>query len=185
MPEVDLKHDPSAQRISRQRFSALAHDGHGRLSAFELLLPCTVCGLSPNAVSRCAGSVSAPVQSGMRASTRRSPTGQMYVLCVFVSLDVRCASQSFLPLSQHDSAITLCGALRSNAGFCREPQDGRGDRREAARKVSPIPAIDRRGETRFLQLHAVAVEFQLIQPTFADRRGCFELWQSRRDELNA
>jgi hypothetical protein len=33
---------------------------------------------------------------------------------------------------------------------------------EAARKVTPISAIDRRGETRFVQLHAAAVEFQLV-----------------------
>jgi len=52
-----------------------------------------------------------------------------------------------------------------NAGLRRESQDGRGDRWEAARKVSAIPAIDGRGETRFVQLHEVAVEFQFIEPT--------------------
>jgi hypothetical protein len=55
-------------------------------------------GLSPNAVSRCAGPVAAPVQSRMRACMRRSPSGQMYVLCVFVPLDVRWAIPS---LSRH------------------------------------------------------------------------------------
>jgi hypothetical protein len=30
-----------------------------------------------------------------------------------------------------------------DAGFCRESQDGRGYRREAAREVAPIPAVMR------------------------------------------
>jgi hypothetical protein len=40
-----------------------------------------------------------------------------------------------------------------DAGFCRESQDGRGDRWEPARKVASILTEDRRGQARFVQLH--------------------------------
>jgi hypothetical protein len=72
-----------------------------------------------------------------------------------------------------------------DAGFCREPKDGRGDRWEPARKVAPIPAVDRRGEASFVQLHAVPIKFQFRDPAFAGwwRRSQFR--QCGRDELNA
>ena len=50
--------------------------------------------------------------------------------------------------------------------FVGSPQDGRGDRWEPAREVAPIPTGDQRREIRFVQLYAVSVKLELIQPTF-------------------
>ena len=75
-----------------------------------------------------------------------------------------------MPPVQQSKEVGLAVAAGGNqlaindAGLCREAEDGRGDRWKPAREVSAIPTIDRRGEASFVKLHAVAVEFQFIQP---------------------
>ena len=69
--------------------------------------------------------------------------------------------------------------------FFGESEDRRSYRWEPARKVAPILTEDRRGQTRFVQLHAVAVEFQLKQPAFAHRRRCSQPGRSWRHKGNA
>ena len=72
----------------------------------------------------------------------------------------------------HRGVLRLNRRLHDDAGLRRQPEDGGGDVRELAGEVSAFLTVDRRGETRFVQPHVVAVEFQLIEPSRARRRRC-------------
>jgi hypothetical protein len=64
-------------------------------------------------------------------------------------------------------AMLACGDQFAvdDVGLCREPQDGRSDAREAARKVSAIPPIDSGRKARLVQLNPVPVKFQFVEPS--------------------
>jgi hypothetical protein len=96
-----------------------------------------------------------------------------------------------MPPVQQDKEVGLAVPAGGNqlavndARFYRKPKNGRGDAREAAGKVAAIATEDRGGDARFVQLHPVAVEFQLIQPSLARRRRCSQLGKGWTNEGDA
>jgi hypothetical protein len=78
-------------------------------------------------------------------------------------------------------AVTACGNQLAidDAGFCREPEDGRGDPLEPAAQIAAILAVDVGGDTHFVE--TAPASRQISVRTASRRRSAarIEAWPRR------